>query len=206
MISKLTWTCKTGQDGACAMVSCSCCCCQVNIQWSVAGNSIGSLVTLQKYIDSLLVPSRAERSSCFQLLCLLTISWHLIQSRRINQFINGRLDNENNLFNVVLEVFFSPSFKLLLAHANLIWPRVVISTHTCNNIILSLLTQAACLMCAFKAAILAKHWSGNESGWAFAVAAAAWNTFSLWNTALTWELLFAPGESVLGFLRTFSHQ
>lgn len=129
MISKLTWTCKTGQDGACAMASCSSCCCQVNIQWSVAGNSIGSLVTLQKYIDSLLVPSRAERSSCFQLLCLLTISWHLIQSRRINQFINGRLDNENNLFNVVLEVFFPPPSNSCW-HMQISFGRVLSFQHT----------------------------------------------------------------------------
>lgn len=54
-------------------------------------------------------------------------------------------------------VFFL--FKLLLARVNLIWPCIVISSHTCNNIILSLLTHSTCLMYKFKAAILAKHLS-----------------------------------------------
>lgn len=121
----------------------------------------------------------------------------------INQLIINKLNIDENP--TLLKWAFL-LFQQTLAHVNLIWYCVFISTHTCNNIILSPLTGSACLMCKFKAAKLAKHLNGNESGLSSLWPTPAWNTLSMWNTALTREPLFVPRESVLRFLRTFSHQ
>lgn len=97
---------------------------------------------------------------------------------------------------MLLEVF--TSFELVLAHVSLIWPCVVISTHTCNNIILSLLTQSACLMCKFKAAILAKHFSGNESGSAFPMARSNVEHFQHVKYCFDLRAFICPGGKCFG--------